>query len=78
MGMKNLPLDCAQTVVKVFEQFGWVPHRGNNHYVLTHIHKRHINLSIPDHKEIDRALLRAQIKKAGITEDQFVTVYKRL
>jgi len=36
-----------------------------------------LTLSIPDHRELDRGLLRSQIRKAGITVDEFVELLKR-
>lgn len=77
MGIKNLPLDSGRTLVKVFEIFGWTCTRGKNHFVLTHPNKPpQLVLSIPDHKEVDRALLKAELRKAGISEEQFCTAYK--
>ncbi len=31
-----------------------------------------VNLSIPDHRELDRGLLRGLIRDAGATVDEFV------
>lgn len=78
MGIKNLPLDKGKKIVKVFESFGWKPTYGNNHFVLTHPDKPPtLTISIPDHKEVDRALLWTELRKAEITEDQFCAAYRR-
>lgn len=78
MGTKNLPLDKGRKIAKVFEAFGWVPHQGKNHIVLTHPDKPpDLNISIPDHKQVDRFLLKAELKKAGITEDEFCEKYRK-
>lgn len=77
MGIKDLPLDSGRNIVKVFETFGWVAHRGKNHIVLNHPNRPpSLNISIPDHKEVDRALLKSQIRKAEISEEQFLSAYK--
>ncbi len=77
MGIKSLPLDSGKRIVKVFEAFGWVCHRGKNHFVLTHPEKPPtLVISIPDHRQVDRALLKAELRKAGITEDVFCAVYR--
>jgi hypothetical protein len=34
-------------------------------------------ISIPDHKHVDRALLKAELRKAGITEDEFCEAYRK-
>ena len=79
MGLKNLPLDSGRNIVKVFERYGWVVYRAKNHYVLTHPNKpRTLTISIPDHKEISRSLLKAELRKAGLTEQDFLTVYAEL
>lgn len=82
MGIKKLPLDSGRQIVKVFEQFGWVCHYGKNHFVLSHPNvPPALKISIPDHRQVDRALLKAEIRKAkstGITEENFLEVYERL
>jgi hypothetical protein len=77
VGTKNLPLDNGRRISKVFvESFGWQPHQGKNHIVLTHPDKPpELNLSIPDHKEVDRYLLKKEIQKAGLTNEQFCAAY---
>jgi hypothetical protein len=77
VGIKNLPLDKGKRITEVFTMFGWVPHYGKNHFVLTHPDQPPtLVISIPDHKQVDRFLLRAELKKAGITEVQFCEAYR--
>jgi hypothetical protein len=33
-----------------------------------------VNLSVPDHRELDRVLLRGLIRDAGLTIDEFVAL----
>lgn len=76
MGTKNLPLDSGRRITKVFEAFGWITHRGKNHFVLTHPDRSpDLNISIPDHKQVDRFLLKSELRKAGITEEEFCARY---
>ena len=35
-----------------------------------------VTLSIPDHQELDKGLLRRQIRKAGLTVEEFVKFLK--
>jgi hypothetical protein len=35
-------------------------------------------ISIPDHKEVDRRLLNAELRKAEITEEEFNKAYRKL
>ena len=77
MGTKMLPLESGARITKVFESFGWISHYGKNHFVLTHPDKPPtLLISIPNHKHVDRFLLKAEIRKAGITEEQFCEAYK--
>lgn len=80
MGSKQLPQDSGRQLTKVFAALGWEVHRGGrNHFVLTHPDKPpFLNISIPDHKIVDRYLLRSQIRKAGLTEEQFLDMYEQL
>jgi predicted RNA binding protein YcfA (HicA-like mRNA interferase family) len=65
-------------VIKTFERAGWrVVGQKGSHVKLTN--EGNINiLSIPVHKgkPIKQGLLRDQIKKAGLTEDEFLKFYK--
>ena len=82
MGIKKLPLDSGRQIVKVFEHFGWICHYGKNHFVLSHPNvPTALKISIPDHRQVDRALLKAEIRKAklsGMTEESIWEVYERL
>jgi predicted RNA binding protein YcfA (HicA-like mRNA interferase family) len=77
MGVKDLPLDSGKKITKVFESLGWVSHRGGrNHFVLTHPNKAPtLVISIPDHRHVDRALLKTELRKAGISEEEFCKIY---
>jgi hypothetical protein len=78
MGIKNLPLDSGKKIKDVFvESFGWICHYGKNHWVMTHPNKPpELVISIPDHREVDRKLLMAELRKAGIDEKDFCRAYR--
>lgn len=76
MGVKDLPLDSGKKITKVFESLGWIAHRGKNHFVLMHPDKpQTLIISIPDHRQISRTLLKTELKKAGISEEEFCKIY---
>jgi hypothetical protein len=79
VGAKNLPLDTGKRITKVFvEYFGWKSTYGKNHFVLSHPDKPPtLLISIPDHKEVDRRLLNAELRKAEISEDEFCAAYRK-
>lgn len=70
--MPHLPVLSGRRVVKVFESFGWqVARQRGSHIIL--IKPGHIaTLSVPDHKEVARGTLRALIRLADLTVEQFV------
>ena len=74
-GLHNLKSD---RVVKAFERAGWVNEgQRGSHVKLTKEGSPNI-LSIPVHKgkPIKKGLLIDQIKKAGLTVDEFLKYYK--
>lgn len=69
--MPRLPVVSGREAARAFSKIGFAYdyHRGS-HMILDHSDGRH--LSIPDHRELDRGLLRKFIRHAGITVDEFV------
>lgn len=69
--MPPLPVISGREAVKAFQKLGFLfHHQRGSHVVLYHPNGRH--LSVPDHKELDRGTLRALIRGAGLTVDNFV------
>lgn len=69
--MPPLPVISGREAVKAFQKLGFLfHHQRGSHIVLYHPNGRH--LSVPDHKELDRGTLRALIRGAGLTVDNFV------
>ena len=52
--------------------------RTRNHIVLTHPDKSMLCVSIPNHEEVDRRLLRSELRKAGLTVEEFRGAWERL
>jgi predicted RNA binding protein YcfA (HicA-like mRNA interferase family) len=79
MGLSDLPLDKGRAHVKVFESFGWVQRRcDKNHLVMTHPTVPNVVISIPDHREVARGLLLAELRKAGIDSAEYRKRYDEL
>jgi predicted RNA binding protein YcfA (HicA-like mRNA interferase family) len=71
--MAELPVISGREAVKALQKIGFILHRQKgSHMILYHANGRH--LSIPDHKELDRGTLRALIRGAGITVEEFVAL----
>ena len=68
--MSKLPVVSGKKVIKALEQIGYyVRGRESSHVHLRHSYRR--PLTIPDHKEIARGTLRAIIRDAGLTIEEF-------
>jgi predicted RNA binding protein YcfA (HicA-like mRNA interferase family) len=70
--LPQLPVISGREARRAFEKAGWVFNRQRgSHMVLIHTSVP-VNLSIPDHRELDRGLLRGLIRAAGLTVEQFI------
>lgn len=64
------------SAVKVFRKFGYIhSHTSGDHAILQK--ENAPTLSIPLHKEVAPFLLKSQIKKAGISEEEFLNKLKK-
>ena len=70
MALSRLPSCSGREAAKIFVTYGWSIRRDREHIVLTKIDSL-FHLSIPNHREVDRALLHDQIKRAGLTDQLF-------
>jgi predicted RNA binding protein YcfA (HicA-like mRNA interferase family) len=72
----KLPVISGRQARRAFEHAGWVFDRQrSSHMILT---KPNIpfNLSIPDHHQLDRGLLRGLIRDSGMTVEQFLDLLR--
>ena len=61
----------SKEAVRIFEKFGYlIDHQTGSHIIL--YHESRPTLSIPNHKELAPGLLRALIRKSGLTVDEFL------
>jgi len=69
--MPQLPVVSGRDVVRIFEKHGWeiVRHRGSHIIMVRPNHNA--TLSIPDHREVAKGTLRALIRTAGMTVQEF-------
>ena len=69
--MPSLPVISGREARRAFEREGWAFDRQKgSHMMLTKPGAR-MTLSIPDHRELDRGLLRSLIRDAGMSVDEF-------
>ena len=65
---------AGREAVKAFQKAGWLPAgQVGSHVVMIEPGVR-VNLSIPQHKELSVGTLRALIRNAGLTVDEFLAL----
>jgi predicted RNA binding protein YcfA (HicA-like mRNA interferase family) len=69
--MPHLPVISGDDFVKAVKKIDYqLDHIEGSHMILLHPDKG--RLSVPKHKELGRGLLRALIRDAGLTRDEFL------
>ncbi len=68
--MARLPVISGIRFVRAMERIGYRrDHTEGSHMILLHSDRR--RLSVPNHRELGRGLLRALIRDAGLTREGF-------
>ena len=71
--MSRLPACSGTDAVRAFGKIGYeVDHQTGSHMILRHPSGR--RLTVPNHRELAKGTLRALIRDAGLTKDQFVAL----
>lgn len=69
--MSKLPIASGRAVIKALQRLGYVIRDQEG----SHVHLRHPTrhpLTVPNHKEIARGTLRAIVRQADLTVDEFL------
>ena len=62
----------------MFRQLGYeVDRQKGSHVILRQSRPPHRRLTVPDHREVAKGTLRALIREAGITVEEFVHLLRR-
>ena len=70
--MKKLQLISGREAVQALQKVGYeIDHQTGSHIILRHINSPHRRLSVPDHKTLAKGTLRALIRQAGLTVEEF-------
>jgi predicted RNA binding protein YcfA (HicA-like mRNA interferase family) len=69
--MPKLPVISGRDARRVFEKVGWRFDRQRSSHMILVKDGVPANLSVPDHRELDRGLLRGLIRDAGMTVEEF-------
>jgi predicted RNA binding protein YcfA (HicA-like mRNA interferase family) len=75
--MTGLPVISGRGVVTVLVKIGYEKDRQKgSHMILRQTAYPHRRLVVPDHKELAKGTIRAIIKQAGLTVEEFVELLK--
>ena len=74
--MAKLPVVSGSDTVKVFERDGWHIDRQRGSHVIMLKPGSITSLSIPMHRELAPGTLRALIRAAGLTVDDFIKLLR--
>ena len=75
--MSALPRISGREVVAAFQRLGYeFDRQRGSHIILRHSAPPFRRLTIPDHREIAKGTLRALIREAGITVEEFVSLVR--
>jgi predicted RNA binding protein YcfA (HicA-like mRNA interferase family) len=73
--VSKLPAISGQDAVRTFEKIGYVvDHQTGSHIILRHSIPPHRRLAIPNHRELAKGTLRALVRQAGLSVDDFVSL----
>lgn len=70
--MPKLPVLSGRQARRAFERAGWSFSRQRGSHMILEKQGVPANLSIPDHRELDRGLLRGLISDSGLTVEEFL------
>ncbi len=70
--MARLPVVSGEQAAKAFRRIGYeLSHQTGSHMILRSTTPPHRHLSIPNHRELSKGLLRGLIRDAGLTVEEF-------
>ncbi|MEK7275326.1 MAG: type II toxin-antitoxin system HicA family toxin [Candidatus Desantisbacteria bacterium] len=72
--MSKLPLISGKKAARAFEKDVWIFSRQHGSHMIYEKSECETILSIPDHRELDKGLLRHLIKDAQLTVDDFIAL----
>ena len=71
--MAKLPIISRMEAVKALSRIGYeIDHQTGSHLILRHKEEPHRRLTVPNHKELAKGTLRAIIRQAGLTREEFL------
>jgi predicted RNA binding protein YcfA (HicA-like mRNA interferase family) len=72
--MTSLPVISGKQCVKVLTEIGFIVNSQKGSHIILVRKNPKSRISVPNHKELDRGTLRAIIRQAGLTVDEFINL----
>ncbi|HEX8948176.1 MAG TPA: type II toxin-antitoxin system HicA family toxin [Dissulfurispiraceae bacterium] len=70
--MSKLPVISGQELCRVLKKTGYsIDHQTGSHIILRNENPPYRRLTVPKHKEIAKGTLRAILRQAGLTVEEF-------
>ena len=71
--MPKLPIISGIKVVKALSKLGYkIDHQTGSHMILRQEKEPHRRLTVPNHNELAKGTLRAIVRQAGLTVEEFI------
>lgn len=74
--MSKLPVISGRECVRALEKTGFYLRRQSGSHIILRRDIPFAQVVVPDHKTLDRGTLRAIIRQAGLSVDEFVSLFK--
>jgi predicted RNA binding protein YcfA (HicA-like mRNA interferase family) len=75
--LSQLPVVSGQDVIRALEKAGYaIDRQKGSHVILREIGSPFRRITVPDHKEIAKGILRAIIRQTGLTVEQFANLIR--
>lgn len=74
--MSKLPVVSGRECVKALSKIGFYFKRQEGSHITLRKDKPFAQVVVPDHKQLDRGTLRAIIRQAGLSVDDFVNLLR--
>jgi len=74
--MKKLPRISGRKCVKALQRAGFYIKRRHGSHIILRRDEPFAQIVVPDHRELDRGTLRAIIRQAGLSVEEFLKLLK--
>ena len=72
--MSKLPVISGRDCVKTLEKTGFRLRRQEGSHMVLRRDEPYAQVVVPDHRELDRGTLRAILRGAGVTAEEFIAL----